>query len=95
MDGTIVSEFLATLNTAPCFADHCDWRIPNWNELESIVSLDISYPLVDDGSLRGEYASATSDAADTNLAWGVDIRSRESVEISKVGTVRVRAVRGG
>jgi hypothetical protein len=27
-DGTAFTVFLATLNTAPCFAGHCDWRLP-------------------------------------------------------------------
>jgi hypothetical protein len=27
-DGTIYTSFLATLNTPPCFAGHCDWRLP-------------------------------------------------------------------
>jgi hypothetical protein len=27
-DGTIFTEFLPSLNTPPCFAGHCDWRLP-------------------------------------------------------------------
>ena len=44
MNGTMVTEFLATLNTPPCFAGHCDWRIPNVRELQSIVDYEILYP---------------------------------------------------
>jgi hypothetical protein len=44
MNGTMVTEFLATLNRAPCFAGHCDWRIPNVKELQSIVDYEIPYP---------------------------------------------------
>jgi len=44
MDGTMVTEFLDTLNRAPCFAGHCDWRIPNVKELLSIVDYEIPYP---------------------------------------------------
>lgn len=42
-DGGIFTDFLARLNTDPCFAGHCDWRLPTVNrdgdpaELETIV----------------------------------------------------------
>jgi hypothetical protein len=38
--------FIATLNTAPCFAGHCDWRLPNVKELQSIVNYDNISPAV-------------------------------------------------
>jgi hypothetical protein len=44
MNGTMVTQFLATLNRAPCFAHHCDWRIPNLKELESLLDYEIPYP---------------------------------------------------
>ena len=44
MNGTMVTEFLAALNTSPCFAEHCDWRIPNIKELQSTVDYEIAAP---------------------------------------------------
>lgn len=35
---------LATLNTSPCFAGQCDWRMPNVKELASIANYEIPYP---------------------------------------------------
>jgi hypothetical protein len=46
MNGTMVTVFLATLNTPPCFAGHCDWRIPNVKELQSIVDYENFGPAV-------------------------------------------------
>jgi len=44
MNGTLATEFLATLNTSPCFAGHCDWRIPNARELESLTDYEQADP---------------------------------------------------
>jgi hypothetical protein len=37
---------VAALNTPPCFAAHCDWRVPNVKELQSIVNYQNSIPAV-------------------------------------------------
>ena len=44
MNGTMVTAFLAALNSAEGFAGHTDWRIPNLRELQSIVDYQIPYP---------------------------------------------------
>jgi len=38
---------IAQLNTQACFAGHCDWRLPNRRELESLVDLGRVAPAVD------------------------------------------------
>jgi len=35
---------IATLNTVPCFAGHCDWRVPNLKELQSIANYEVPFP---------------------------------------------------
>jgi len=44
MNRTMVTTFLASLNTAPCFAGYCDWRIPNRPELLTLVNLETWSP---------------------------------------------------
>jgi hypothetical protein len=36
-DGTAFTDFLDDLNTAPCFAGHCDWRLPQIADLQTIL----------------------------------------------------------
>ncbi|HXQ24125.1 MAG TPA: DUF1566 domain-containing protein, partial [Candidatus Acidoferrales bacterium] len=38
---------IAALNTPPCFADHCDWRLPNRRELDSLVDTGRAPPAID------------------------------------------------
>jgi len=38
---------IAALDAAPCFAGHCDWRLPNRRELESLVNAGVDSPAVD------------------------------------------------
>jgi hypothetical protein len=42
-----IYQWVAQLDTRPCFAHHCDWRIPNVKELQSIVDYETYLPPVD------------------------------------------------
>jgi hypothetical protein len=42
-----IFQWVAQLNTPPCFAGHGDWRIPNVKELQSIVDYETYLPPVD------------------------------------------------
>lgn len=44
--GITIFQWVARLNTPPCFAHHCDWRIPNVRELQSIVNYQVYSPAV-------------------------------------------------
>ena len=39
-DGTAFTVFLAQLNSPPCFAGHCDWRLPTIEELSGRSNCD-------------------------------------------------------
>jgi hypothetical protein len=42
-----IFQWVAQLNIPPCFAGHCDWRIPNVKELQSIVDYQTYLPPVE------------------------------------------------
>ena len=44
--GITIFQWVAQLNTPPCFAQHCDWRIPNVKELQTIVNYQTYLPPV-------------------------------------------------
>jgi len=78
---------VAGLNTVPCFAGQCDWRLPNVKELQSIVNYGTSNPAVSvafntncvagvnvlDGSCTAasNYWSSSTVAGNPSTAWFV------------------------
>jgi len=61
--GTVFTSFLAELNTPPCFAGFCDWRLPTRFELDTITNLGA----VDPG------APAVDPIFDTDCVTGCDV----------------------
>jgi len=98
-NGTIFTDFLPTLNTPPCFAGHCDWRLPNVKELLSIVDYsryDPSIAGVFPGpTISNAYWSSTAYIANPVLAYYINFYGGDVNLNGKVTSYRVRAVRGG
>ncbi|MGH7322075.1 MAG: DUF1566 domain-containing protein [Candidatus Rokuibacteriota bacterium] len=102
---------IAALNTAPCFADHCDWRVPNVKELQSIVNYQNVNPSVSPAFNTGcvatcavtacsctaasSYWSSSTVAGNPAIAWNVDFGDGFVNASFKGNTNVVRAVRGG
>ena len=113
-DGTLYIQFLAALNadvvafplgTAPtgCFAHHCDWRIPQLSELQTIISptaagCNNGFPCIDPafGPTRAfPYWSSSSYAGNPNAAWFLDFNDANVSSTSKDFQFSARAVRAG
>src|SRR4029453_10495111 len=102
-DGEVFTDFLGTLNNATwngtmttgCFANHCDWRLPNIEELRAIKGAG-GNPTIDPifgPTMRNLYwsASSTSD----RLALGESFsRNGLGGNRPKVVYDSARAVRG-
>ncbi len=43
-DGSAKTAYVDELNTVPCFANHCDWRLPTIEELVHIVDFETDRP---------------------------------------------------
>jgi hypothetical protein len=82
-DGTLFTTFLATLNsdvssngTSTCFANHCDWRIPNIAELQGVVTLPCGIscfdPIFGPALPADFYWSSTTSAGIPTNAWVID-----------------------
>jgi hypothetical protein len=102
-DGTAFTSFLATLNTSPCFAGHCDWRMPTIDELFTIVNQGFqcfTSPCLDQGVFGPtnptSYWSVTPDVHQLGDAVGWYIFFHDSLVIVdlKTNAHAVRAVRG-
>lgn len=106
-DGTAFTQFLAALNTPPCFAGHCDWRLPQVNrdgdpaELETILLAPFpcgTSPCIDPifGPTVGDgYWSSTTDAAFPGYTWLVLFFDGYVSDANKGNNFSVRAVRAG
>ncbi|MGH8470818.1 MAG: DUF1566 domain-containing protein [Gammaproteobacteria bacterium] len=92
------AQHVAGLNTAPCFAGQCDWRLPNVKELQSIVDYGRVNPSIDPifgPTAASFYWSSTTFAFFPALAWIVTFSGGSVFNRNKDNTLHVRAVRGG
>jgi hypothetical protein len=115
-DGTLYTTFLPSLNSdvssnggSTCFADHCDWRIPNIPELRSIVDTSVSNcgtgavcidpsfgPTQVVGPNDGNAYWSSTTAADSSInAWVTNFNFALTSEFQKPFPLPARAVRGG
>ena len=80
-------------------AGYSDWRLPNRNELQSIVDYSRYNPSIDTtyfpGTVAYYYWSSTTPADYTSYAWFVNFYNGSVYIYYKFGGFYVRAVRGG
>lgn len=104
-DGKLFTGFLAALNldqstnsSTTCFANHCDWRVPNVVELQSILTCG-SGPLCIDPALGPTqadiYWSSSSLGSGTISAWYGHFGNGGVDSLAKFHEGYARAVRGG
>lgn len=108
MDGTMVSNFLATLNAGGGFAGYTNWRIPNRFELETLLNLgsvnpSIHFPfnqscvaactLTNCSCTSGNFHWTSSSTTEPTIAWGVRFSDGDVGADGKTGSGAVRAVR--
>jgi hypothetical protein len=81
------------------FAGHADWRLPNKNELESIVEERCSSPSINSSVFPGTpsayFWSSSPYAGLAHGAWSVDFGFGSVNASVKSGNIHVRLVRGG
>ncbi|MCH2170928.1 DUF1566 domain-containing protein [Myxococcota bacterium] len=107
-------DFLATLNghqDLPCFADHCDWRLPTVSEWKTILvgpdagtgqeKVCVSVPCIDAGfpdggrTSAGGYWSQTRSSHLRRARRFADFSNGRIPMVFQMTTLYVRAVRSG
>jgi hypothetical protein len=112
-DGTLYTSFLAILNSdvspdglSTCFANHCDWRIPNVVEFSTIIDsvapgCNSGSPCIDPvfgptnalGLVFGYFSSTTYGFGYTNFVWDVEFQGGGTTANYKQNPGYGRAVR--
>ena len=101
-NGTDTEDFIAALNAAN-FGGYSDWRLPNRQELRSIVdcgftewSINTAYFPNTIIGLAHKYWSSAADANYTDQAWSIEFNYGQDKDTAyKSDSGFVRAVRGG
>ncbi len=80
-------------------AEYTDWRLPNRNELNSIIDYEIYDPAIDKNFFpnvyASEYWSSTTSASYSSNAWLVSFNSGYVPNYNKSSSLYVRCVRAG
>jgi hypothetical protein len=100
---TVSMDWQSALQTASnsTFAGFTDWRLPNVNELQSLLERGCYSPAINELRFPGPinsnyYWSATSAASDSRNAWVVGFFYGDADRFArKIDTYVVRLVRGG
>jgi len=96
-----VDQFSVVPRTSGCFADHCDWRLPNIVELRTI--LDCSHgiscvdPLFGPTASTGHWSASSYALRGSRAAWIASFNQGRRVQIfnKQFSGLSVRAVRAG
>ncbi len=83
------------------FAGHEDWRLPNFNELYSIVDKNVSETTINSSFTNiasgmfneNIYWSSTSYAVDTDKVWTIKFENAENTRETKTNSHYIRCVR--